>query len=170
VRKWAAHHVLELIHDRPDAEQHALEIIEAVAALDCVESIGERIWLRNWRASKSSGPEFIDAVCRVPVDLRNSNQSPVSLLRGAGYERLGEAVRASDIADSLRRHPDLAEAWLAYSSDKRVDQGWYVTELPGGAYRVGYYPAGVVLDFSDRTEAVAEFVVRELRSIGDNTG
>jgi len=56
VRTWAAHHVLELFHNRsPELEQLALKAIEAAALGDTANALGERMWLEEWRSTHPVG-------------------------------------------------------------------------------------------------------------------
>jgi hypothetical protein len=70
----------------------------------------------------------------------------------------------------LAEHPDLVDAWLGYSGDKRASSGWYLVEKPAGTFEVGYYPSGNRLAFTDRGRACAEFIIREIRSIAAGGG
>lgn len=65
----------------------------------------------------------------------------------------------------LRQHPELIDACLAYSEDKRTSSGWYVTPHSANSFEIGCHAQGERILVADRTSACAEFIVREIRSI-----
>ena len=51
---WAAHHVVELLPVPDNVVQRAIAVIENAAAGDTARAFGERIWLEEWHAKRSS--------------------------------------------------------------------------------------------------------------------
>jgi hypothetical protein len=61
----------------------------------------------------------------------------------------------------LRIEPNLVEAWLTHSVDKRTSSGWYFSTDHTSSV-VGFYPDGPRSTFADPIEACAEFILREV--------
>jgi hypothetical protein len=108
--------------------------------------------------------ELLAAVCRIPLAIRGWT-SPKGAVRESGYADIREQVTPGMVAEYLRRHSELIEAWETYSLDKRTSGGWYFLREPRG-WRVGSisvsYPDE---EFASAAEACAEFVLREVESI-----
>jgi hypothetical protein len=75
------------------------------------------------------------------------------------------SLTVDTVSMHLRQHPELIDAWLAYSEDKRTSSGWYVTQCSADSFEVGYYPKGERIFIAGAATACAEFIVREVRSI-----
>ena len=80
-------------------------------------------------------------------------------LQRAGYARHRPSFAAPDVRAVLAAHPELLEAWLAYSEAKATAEGWYV--LRDGEIGQLHRPAAQ-RQFATIEQAVAEFIVREL--------
>ena len=110
--------------------------------------------------------DMVASVCEIPV--RFYVRGDVSLLRlvdESGYRDSPEALTVNAVSAYLAHHPDLVEAWLGYSSDKRGSSGWYFVEKSPVKFEVGCHPNGPQLAFDDRDRACAEFIIHEVRSI-----
>ena len=90
-----------------------------------------------------------------------------ALVGESGYVEAPEILTVVRVAEFLTQNAELVDAWLSWSEDKRVSSGWYFTETPEG-YVVGCYPDGPRPLFSGKTQACAEFVVREVAAIHEN--
>ncbi len=109
--------------------------------------------------------ETVAKVCAIPVAFRRDPDATLrSLLEASGYERFRDQVTVAELQRCLATHPDLLEAWLAYSEGKQVKTGWYLEGLV-----VGYYQAGQGMmsreRFPDPARACAEFVKKEMDSL-----
>jgi hypothetical protein len=67
--------------------------------------------------------------------------------------------KARDLRALICTHPTLIDEWLAYSEDKRTSGGWYI--LRSGEVGQALKPESRIT-YSCMSEAVSEFVVREL--------
>jgi hypothetical protein len=85
--------------------------------------------------------------------------SMAEALAHAGYAAYRPSFNATDVRALLEAHPSLLDQWLAYSDDKRTDQGWYV--LRDGEIGQVTQPTAQ-RSYATIDEAVAQFVVREL--------
>lgn len=54
VRKWVAHHLLELMEPSKSAVERSLSIIEQASLGDSAEALGERMWLASWNAAHAT--------------------------------------------------------------------------------------------------------------------
>jgi hypothetical protein len=93
------------------------------------------------------------------ASIRGAGISLSEALTRTGYRDLRSGFGPEDLLPVIKTHPTLAEAWLAYSEDKRTDGGWYLLEH-GAIGRVGGSQSE--MRFGSLDEAVAEYVVREL--------
>ncbi len=108
---------------------------------------------------------MIQSVCRIPIDLcEGPGLSVVEAVQRSGYLHNPDALTAPDVTAHLRRQPDLVDAWLRYSGDKRTPAGWYILKHEEHDYEIGWFPGGERLRFSDPAVACSEFIVRELRT------
>lgn len=107
------------------------------------------------------------------MPVRFHARGDVSVLRlvdESGYRDSPAALTVNAVSAYLAQHSGLVDAWLGYSSDKRVLSGWYFTERSADKFVVGYlgnHPNGGEFTFSDRIRACAEFIIREVRWIAE---
>jgi hypothetical protein len=114
---------------------------------------------------------MIEAICRLPQTLRaREDSSWNSLLTEVGFIRGSTTLDPAVIVSYLEAHPDLIEAWLGYSEDKRTSSGWYITQAGAAGYEIGHFPHGPRLTVATPAAAVAQFIVRELSSMSPTTG
>jgi len=117
-------------------------------------------------ARQAEPMDVVAKICDLPVQFKvRGNVSVVDLVAASGYPAAPEALTVTAVSAYLREHPDLIEAWLTYSEDKRTSSGWYVSQRSSGTFEIGYHPQGERISVSDRATACAEFIVREVRSI-----
>jgi hypothetical protein len=110
--------------------------------------------------------DVVARICELPVQFKvRRTVSVVQLVNESGYLVAPAALTADAVSMYLRDHPELIEAWLAYSQDKRTSSGWYVTQRAADSFEIGYFPAGERITVAGRASACAEFIVREVRSI-----
>ncbi|MEM1368396.1 MAG: hypothetical protein AAGG02_10330 [Cyanobacteria bacterium P01_H01_bin.15] len=167
IRQWAAFHVLGLSEVDSPTESLALGAIEQEATGDPRDKASKQIWLRNWRASRNSRDVLVMAICRLPIDIRMSNLSPVELHRAAGYPSRHTAISSTEIEHCLRDAPELVDAWLSYSADQRTGNGWYVTTSECGRFRWGRLETGESELFTDGVVAVAKYAALKIQKIGE---
>lgn len=89
----------------------------------------------------------------------------IDLVRESGYlDRAGE-LNVDSVREALHLDPRLVDEWIPYSMNQRVGSGWYVTERAPSSYEVGLFPNGERLEYSEATDACAEFIVRKLAEL-----
>jgi hypothetical protein len=110
--------------------------------------------------------DIVAKICALPVQFKfRGNVSIVQLVAESGYHTDPDALSVAAVSAHLHENPDLIDAWLMYSEDKRTSSGWYVSQRSTGTFEIGYHPAGERISVSGRAPACAEFIVREVRSI-----
>jgi hypothetical protein len=111
------------------------------------------------------------AICRLPVDSRLiMSVSAVDLVRRSGYMAVRSEITVERLATCLRAHPDWVDGWFGWSEDSRAFPDWYAKESEPGRYQVGYIdrpPRQPPMTFTDRVQACAEYVYREIESMAD---
>jgi hypothetical protein len=114
---------------------------------------------------------MIENVCRIPVDFRAlQTRSVVDLVKDSGYLDDPDSLTVEALSLHLRSNPGLVDAWLMYSQNKRSGSGWYIRTAGDGNYEVGWYPDGERTALTDPALATAEFIVREVGTIGKHIG
>lgn len=101
------------------------------------------------------------ALAEYPLD--QQSQSMLDVIAESGYVPDGEAFSVEAISAALRGRSDLVRAWLQYSEDQRISQGFFF-ESVAGCWVVGYATAdGVVSQesFEDEFVACALFVKKK---------
>lgn len=101
-------------------------------------------------------------VCEIPWTFRRDPDATLrSLLEASGYERFRDKLTSEALQDCLRSRPELAEAWVRYSEDKKIASGWYLEGLMVGYYQPGQ---GMVKKerYPDPLQACAAFIRKEL--------
>src|SRR5437870_5632737 len=91
----------------------------------------------------------IERICRLPIDFKGGTKSALHLLRESGYLQLPLGLQRQDLKAFLQDKPDLQDAWLSWSEDKRVSSGWYFKATKTG-YFVGFFPGGQGKDFASK--------------------
>lgn len=110
--------------------------------------------------------EIVARICAIPALFKAlGNVSVAELVERSGYRVAAAELTVDAISSYLRERPDLIEAWLGYSEDKRTSSGWYIRQLSRDAFEIGWYPQGERIVVSGKAEACAEFIIREIRSI-----
>lgn len=105
-------------------------------------------------------PELYDVLRIAQVtSMRGAGLSMREALRQARYRDRRPSFDAVDLRPLLDADPELREAWLAFSEDKRTNGGWYVLRS-GEVGRVEDPPSR--FQFASLAAAIAEYVVREL--------
>lgn len=97
------------------------------------------------------------------------NVSMYNLLKETDYFKAHDQITEASIHEELSKHPECIDEWMRYSEDKRTSSGWYFKQEDEGTYIVGYFAdekgKSIKLKFTDRIEACAAFIKRELESI-----
>ena len=104
--------------------------------------------------------EIVEAICTLPDVFRAGSQSAVDLIRLSGLPESPQSLTRAEVLALLSERPGLVDSWLQWSEDKRTSSGWFFVS-EASDFVVGFHPKGERLVFSDRTEACAEFVLRE---------
>jgi hypothetical protein len=113
----------------------------------------------------------VAAVCRLPLDFHSIHtMSGVDLVRRSGYLSVRSDVTVERLSQCLREHPDWVNQWFAWSDDTRGSPAWRVFEKRSGQFHLSYYdepgsPPPMV--FTDKVQACAEYVHREIEEIAD---
>jgi hypothetical protein len=101
------------------------------------------------------------AILRIARDTssRGKGLSMKDALARTGYVAHRPNFTIQDVHALIAAHPALLEEWLAYSDDKRTDDGWYVLrDAEIGQVR----KPSAQRSYATIEEAVAQFVVCEL--------
>jgi hypothetical protein len=106
----------------------------------------------------------IEHLCRLPIDFYGGSKSILQLINASGFAQNPSVLSASSISRYLAHHPEIIEAWILWSDNKRASSGWYFKRQADG-YIVGSHPNGEVFSFADPISACSEFIVREIPSI-----
>ena len=115
--------------------------------------------------------KMVATACRIPIEFRSRGDVSLNeLVRHSGYLDRPEELTTATVRSELLADTTLVDAWFAYSEDKRASSGWYLVVRGPQAYEVGLVPGGDPLLFSDRVDACAEFVVRELAGFRRHAG
>ena len=126
-------------------------------------------------------PQRLSGLCHLPLDFHAGNTSPIALVQSSGFMSSNEFLTHPAVLEVLQCEPSLIDEWQTWSDDKRANQGW-VFQGSKRPYEVYFFsvfgrrvdeftliPESVAVDerleFTDRAEACAEFIVREIKSI-----
>ena len=107
-----------------------------------------------------------ETISEMPELYERSDESTARLLLRSGYLDEPQALTVEDVELALRRHPELADRWLERGHDQRLVGGWGI-ECDHGQYKVQSFSGGRPLVENKKLHAVAEFIVRYVRFIGD---
>ena len=123
--------------------------------------------VRHLRAVSCMEAERFAAVCRIPLEFKRTSASVRDIVRASEYASLRGDLPPRELADYLRQHPELVEAWAAYSEDKRAGEGWYFRR-PASVGRITRQPPPVrELHYPDPAVACAAFIIGELNDVLD---
>jgi hypothetical protein len=110
--------------------------------------------------------DLVTRICRLPLEFKTrGNVSVIQLLDEFGYQASPTSLTVDAVSAVLRQSPELTDAWLGYSEDKRTSSGWYVMQREADSFEIGYHPGSERIVVRGRESACAEFIVREVRSI-----
>jgi len=112
--------------------------------------------------------DIIEEIIFLPLRSYERNVSIYSLLKESDYFELHNQINESDIFKALTQHVECVDQWLHLSENKRSSSGWYIKQTNSENYIVGYYPSHEInktIDFSDKLEACAHFIKRELEDL-----
>ena len=107
-----------------------------------------------------------EKISEMPELYERSDESTARLLLRSGYLDAPQALTVEDVELALGRHPELADRWLKRGHDQRLVGGWGI-ECDHGQYKVQSFSGGRALVDKKKLHAVAEFIVRYVRFIGD---
>jgi len=107
-----------------------------------------------------------EKISEMPELYEKGDESTARLLLKSGYLDSPQALTVEDVEEALQRHPELADRWLARGRDQRLAGGWSI-ECDHGQYKVQNYADGAALVEKKKLHAVAEFIVRYVRFVGD---
>jgi hypothetical protein len=104
--------------------------------------------------------QLAERIAHLPELYQRGEKSTAALLKEAGLPDAGAPVSVSEIEDTLKREPELADLWLESGRDQRFAGGWAI-ERAEGVYRIrSYSGGGSGLVERNRFKACAEFIVR----------
>lgn len=98
-------------------------------------------------------------VSRLPVTYETSDKSTAGLLRDVAHPDALRELSEAHIAQVLTAEPELMDLWFKRGTDQRMSGGWGV-EGTDGDYRVQSFAGSECLNFHDRAQACAAFIVR----------
>ena len=93
------------------------------------------------------------------TSIRGKGISLGEALHRTNYKELRNSFGPKDLLPLLKKYPNLCKEWILYSDDKRTSGGWYLKE--NGEIGQVTNP-GSQVNFDLLSEAVAEYIVREL--------
>jgi hypothetical protein len=110
-------------------------------------------------------PLWVSELCSVGVRYREGTRSVIDLVHASSPDTRDQPAFVAVVAAHLRRHPELIDAWGAYSDDKRTGTGPYFRV--GDQSEVGTYSNGAedVRIHEDRAQACADFLWREVKHL-----
>jgi hypothetical protein len=110
-------------------------------------------------------PAIVAAVCGLPRSFRAGAGSLSRLVEETGYGAVRDKITVDDIRQELIDDPSLIDEWQNWSFDKRTSEGWYLQLHSDGGY-IGYLGrTDPEVFFPSRSEACAQFILREVASI-----
>jgi len=89
------------------------------------------------RKGRKDEPPWLEPLCRIAVDFRQTNRSIYRLFDEANPDLSDRSGFVALVESRLRADATLVRAWQDYSADKRVDAGPWVDGT-----KVGYYIRG----------------------------
>lgn len=107
-----------------------------------------------------------EQISEMPEQYERGDESTAQLLLHTGYLDTPQALTVNDVEEALTRHPELVDRWLERGHDQLLAGGWGI-ECDHDAYKVKSYSSGRTLVEEKKLHAVAEFIVRYVRFIGD---
>lgn len=110
--------------------------------------------------------DVVTAVCRIA--LHEGNDSAVMLLEHSGYLEYQGEITMELLRDRLAIDPALVDVWQTWCDDDRSAPMWLFRTVRPGAYEVALVERGgttMRLEFADRTQACAAYLIRELELI-----
>src|ERR1700761_1743166 len=105
-------------------------------------------------------------ISELPELYERGDESTARLLLGSGYLDSPQDLTVENVEEELNGHPELADRWLERGHDQRLAGGWGI-ECDHGQYKVQSYAGGSALIDRKKQHAVAEFIVRYVRFVGD---
>lgn len=79
--------------------------------------------------------DVVAKICALPLEFKaRGTVSVVQLIDESGYRSTRAALTVEAVWAYLGGRPDLIDAWLAYSEDKRTSSGWYITQRSGDSF------------------------------------
>lgn len=109
--------------------------------------------------------ERFTRVCAIPDDFRRGKGSLVDIVRASGYAEIRGEFATRELAEYLRRHPDVVDAWVGYSQDKRTTHGWYLRPPCSVGRSTAEPPLAREHKYVDLAAACAAFIVAELNDV-----
>lgn len=104
----------------------------------------------------------IENLCRLPADFKSGDQSAYDLVRASGVEC--RSLTAASVLPILQSHPDLVDDWILWAEDQRCSPAYYLLK-EGDAYVVGRQSGEDRVEFDDRLDACADYIVKAVNLI-----
>jgi hypothetical protein len=112
-------------------------------------------------APDTNANSIVERLCFLPIECERGNVSPIALVEESGYLTTPEVLTRERILDILRFRPHLLDVWEGWFDDQRSTPALIFRTTKQG-YSVTCYPEGEGMIFSDRFEACAEFILRQI--------
>ncbi len=111
----------------------------------------------------------VENICKLPETFQKvRDKSMWTLVNEYVTVESFKNINIKKIEEFLKQNEYLVDFWLISSDDKRVDKGHYFI-IKHGIPEVGYYASGSgisdVQTFSNKFEACADFILKEVKSI-----
>ena len=102
----------------------------------------------------------------VPKTYARGDKSTACILKEAGFPAGRHLLSVDEMESVLDDDPELAHLWLERSRDQRVAGGWGIEHV-ADSWRIRSFSGAGSFTIRDRKRALAEFIVRYVRFIGD---
>jgi hypothetical protein len=90
-----------------------------------------------------------------------AGRSLADLLSLTEYPRIRRELHEPLLAEWLRTRPGVSRRWVHWSEDKRTSSGYYVVQMNEG-WRIGSLSSDVTWEYTNESDAVAAYILREL--------
>jgi hypothetical protein len=115
--------------------------------------------------------ETIEHMFCLPVEHRLRGGNSLALLaEGTGYLQHKEKIGLARLRAAIRGRQGLIDSWLAYSTEKQADWGWFFESADQGVFLVGRrrYSIEGTRQLADPEEACALFIIGEFEALIGN--
>ena len=108
----------------------------------------------------------LERLARLPLDFRDGALSPVDLVAHSGFDPSRHSLSPETFRDHLGNRPDLIDAWLQWSEDKRTSAPTWGFGIHQSGASISYNgEPPIERSFTSALDACAAFIVEEIKSL-----